>query len=257
MKKSATTLVVYLGIAAALAIFLITGAMTYWVTQELIDVDHALIETYTTLHAFENVKDKLKNAVIAQRNFLITGDETDLAAYAAEQQTIQQALKTLRQSLDAENQYQDALDALEELLEQNSAIIQEMIRIHTLHGSGLSAQHPLIDQSQTVMAEIREHIETVEQGHILRIKHLRDHSETNAQTAIIVMGIGDLVACTLLVASFSLLTRQINRRKRMEHHLSIRPCFRNLPPSMPMWRTPSTACLKTMQTSRPVNCCIP
>jgi signal transduction histidine kinase/FixJ family two-component response regulator len=219
MRKYEEKKIVHIGFGAALLIFLLIGVITYWSTKELIEVDKAVANSQKVLHILEVVKTELQNAIISQRDFIITGEEEDLKAYSTGSRIVHQKIEELRTLTGNTSEYQDNIATLKRLVEQKFAVLQEMIDGRKKEGFGPIVQEILIDKAKFLTDEIRSIIDEMEYENTYVLNSLLTKSEASAQKAIMIVIIGNSVAFALLFLSFSLLTRQINERKRMEYAL--------------------------------------
>jgi signal transduction histidine kinase/DNA-binding NarL/FixJ family response regulator len=211
--------IVHIGFGAALLIFLLIGVISYWSTKELIEVDKAVANALKVLHTLEVVETKLQNVIISQRDFIITGDKRDFDSYSTGSQIVSQKIKALRTLIGNTIVYQHNIDTLERLIEREFAALQEMLALHEAKGFGPAVQNILIDKVKSLMDEIRSMSNEIENEHTHILDRLRANSETSAHKTIIIIIIGNAIAFGLLFLSFSLLTRQINERRRLEESL--------------------------------------
>jgi len=219
MRNDDNKKIVPIGFGAALLIFLLIGMITYWSTKELIEVDKVVANSQKVLHTLEVVKTRLQNAIISQRDFIITGDKEDLDSYYTRSRIVSQKIKALRTLTGNTIAYQNNIDTLERLIEREFAALQEMLEMHKEKSFGPAVQNILIDKVKSLMDEIRSMIDEIETENTYVLNRLLANSEASAQKAIMIVIIGNSVAVALLFLSFFLLTRQINERKRMEHAL--------------------------------------
>lgn len=100
------------GFWTALLIFLLIALISYWSTKELIEVDQAVANSQKILHTLEVVKTELQNAIISQRDFIITGQEEDLKTYSTENRIVHQKIEELRTLTGNTREYQDTITML-------------------------------------------------------------------------------------------------------------------------------------------------
>jgi two-component system sensor histidine kinase/response regulator len=211
--------IIPIGFGAGLLIFLLIGVITYWSTKELIEVDKAVANSQKVLHTLEVVKTELQNAIISQRDFIITGEEEDLKTYSTGSRIVHQKIEELQTLTGNTSAYQNNIATLKRLIEQKFAVLQEMIDGRKKEGFGPTVQEILIDKAKSLTNEIWSIIDEMEYENTHVLNRLLTKSEASAQKAIMIIIIGNSVAFAFLFLSFSLLTRQINERKRVEHAL--------------------------------------
>ena len=210
---------VIIGFGVALLIFLLIGLISYWSTKELIDVDKAVANSQKVLHTLEVVKTELQNAIINQRDFIITAEEKDLDAYYTGIRVVHQKIEELRTFPWNTGAYQENITTLTRLIEQKFATLHSMIEVRTHEGFGPTIQEILIAKAKALMNEIRTTIDAMEQENTWALDRLLASSEASARKAIMIVIIGNSVAFALLALSVSLLIRQINERKHAENAL--------------------------------------
>ena len=219
MRQMNEKVFVSIGFGAALLIFMLIGLISYWSTKELIAVDKAVTNSQNVLHALEVVKTELQNALISQRDFIITKEEKDLKAYYRGIRIVHHQIEELRTFQGKTGVYQKNIATLVGLIEQKFAVLHGLIDARTQEDFGSSTQEILIDQTKALMNEIQTTIDTMEQENARVLDRLLANSETSARKAISIVIVGNSVAFTLLVLSVSLLLRQINERKHAENAL--------------------------------------
>ena len=95
MKRPVSSRLVILFFAAAVAILIGVMALTFVTTVDLIAVDRLYVARSGVLISLEEVKSTMLTAVIAERNYVLTGDEKDLAPYTQAKADIWASVDTI------------------------------------------------------------------------------------------------------------------------------------------------------------------
>ncbi len=122
------------GFGAALLLLSILGVVSYRAIthfiQEVGGEEHGL----QVLKELDEVSDRLMAAEIRQRNYLLTGDESELEPYRVAVGAIQQEVENLRQLIGDNSNQQRRLATIEPLVAKAVAELNETIDLRKNNG---------------------------------------------------------------------------------------------------------------------------
>ncbi|HYW94211.1 MAG TPA: histidine kinase dimerization/phospho-acceptor domain-containing protein, partial [Bacteroidales bacterium] len=207
------------GFALAALIFISIGVINYRSSHTVNEMDKQIRFTHNIIITLDGVKEKLKNAIISQRDFLLTGKPGDLVAFRNGPAQVRLKLGHLKDLV----QYDSLLYARTMLLE--SGINTKFSALETsvnMKMNGVSTDS--INRFMNEYARRSLDLIRVLTGEIIEIENARLQSLTiSAERSIRISRIyivaGNMIAFIILFLSFSLLNRQIRTRRLAEQSL--------------------------------------
>jgi len=194
-----------------LAIFATIGIISHRNTTKLIATARLETHTYQVLGELEDLKIKLADAETGQRGYVITGDRSYLEPYNAAIKVLEPEVKDLRR-LTADNPNQQRqIDALEPLLANKLAELQETIDLRTHQGFAAALPVILTDRGKHLMDDLRQLIVEMETDERVLLKQRAEDAETTAQQTIYTISYGIPLFAVLLTFIGLFLTRNISR----------------------------------------------
>jgi len=126
------------GFALALATLIVTISVSYPAVAELIDAEHSLHDTQQIRRSLENTLSRVKDAEIAQRSYLLTGERRYLEVCNGAMDT---AAEEIRAQLMRDNPEDEAsLNALKLLIAARSAEIRAVVHLRDEQGLAAALQ---------------------------------------------------------------------------------------------------------------------
>jgi PAS domain S-box-containing protein len=186
-------------------------AMTHFV-QEARWVEHSL----RVLKELDDVPARLMAAEIRQRNYLLTGDESELAPYHAAVGTIKQEIEDLRQLTGDNPSRQQKLDALESLVAKAVAELKETVDLRRNNGVTVASQRVLEGQGKQIVTEISQMINEMEGEERELFKKQHEILDSTAQKMIFAVIIRNFLALMFVAVSGLIVYRDISARNRTE-----------------------------------------
>ena len=165
--------------ALGLAILTTIGLVSYQNITKLIETSRLQTHTYQVLGNLEDLISKVKDAETGQRGFLLTGERRYLEPYTAATQKIDQDVNELKR-LTADNPtQQDHLNALQPLIANKLAELQETINLRQ-QTQGFEAALRVVrtDRGKNLMDDIRHLAENMETEE----RELLDQRSKSAET---------------------------------------------------------------------------
>ena len=171
--------------------------------------------------ANQDVLTLLKDGVIAQRGYVITGEPRYLEPYDAAVRTREERLETLRRLIQASDDQQRARLAEIEVLVTD--VLRTIDASVALRAQGVDARAPeqvaLIDAGKRLLDRARVVIKDIRSAaNADLMEHLHDTEQTGKNTRLLLI-VTDTVAIALLLMAFGLLRRELGRRERAEFAL--------------------------------------
>lgn len=208
---------VSVGFGTALLLLSVTGMVSYqaiihfvqearWVEQQSLRV----------LKELDDVPARLMAAEIRQRNYLLAGDESELAPYHAAVETIKQEIEDLRQLTGDNPSRQQRLDALESLVAKAVAELKETLDLRRNNGVTVASQRVLGGQGKQIMTEISQMISEMEGEEKELLKKQHEILDSTAQKMIFAVIIRNVLALMFVTVSGLVVYRDISARNRTE-----------------------------------------
>jgi PAS domain S-box-containing protein len=206
-----------LWLLAALAIFCGIAVVSYQSIDSVGETSAQVEQTHRAISDLEDLLSNLKDAEAGQRGFIASGDERFLESYDRALRALPENLRRLEESLSDHARQRNALIALGNNVNLRLRILAMPIELRR-SGKPQSAAEAteMLVYGKYMMDDIRTQIEVLQQQEenlLARHKAMEDASARNTKQLII---IGNLCAIILVLASFSLLRRENQRRRRAE-----------------------------------------
>ena len=209
------------GFALAIVMLAGVGAAAYRGLNQFEARARSVERTQQIFIAAQDVLTLLKDGVIAQRGFLLTGEARYLEPYDAALRTREERLAALRSPLSLEGAEQ--LARLSEIEALTAEVLDSIGKSVELRRRGVDARtaeqvtlidagKKSLDRARTVVKDIR----TAANTEMLDRLHEAEQTGSNTKRLLLVT---DTVAIALLLAAFGLLRRQLIERHRAEAEL--------------------------------------
>ncbi len=159
----------------------------------------------------------LKDAVIAQRGFVITGEARYLAPSEAALPNVQDRLRQLRALIGADSVASKRLDDVERL---GKAIVDVIAQSISLKQRGVAAEAPelvtLIDAGKRDLDLVRALVRDIRTDANETLLMQLHESQANGQTVTRVLVLTEMASVAILFLAFGLLMREVNLRSKAE-----------------------------------------
>jgi methyl-accepting chemotaxis protein len=198
-----------IGFGIVLTIFVIVGAVAYRSVIRQTDTANAVTHTYAVENELTQLLSSLQDAETGQRGYLITGSDSYLAPYTAALPAIAQQ-RTELASLVADNPDQQAhLDALEPLIAEKLAELQQTIDLRRTKDFASAQAVVLTGAGKNSMDSIRGIVEEMnaEEENTLKIRAAAREADARDTTWTIV--VGTLLAAIIAAVAGAIITRNI------------------------------------------------
>jgi methyl-accepting chemotaxis protein len=197
------------GFALALLVLLVVGAVSYDSTTKLIGSAEWVRHTHEVLNGLDEVLSALKDAETGQRGYIITGGARYLEPYQGARDTVDQKLKHLRELTSDNPAQQQRLTALDPLVANKFAELQETIDLRKQKGFGPAEQVVVTDKGKNMMDSIRRVVGemTEEETTLLARRSIEEKDRAHSTKVTIILG--GCCAFVILTLAGVFLTRNI------------------------------------------------
>jgi signal transduction histidine kinase/CheY-like chemotaxis protein len=158
-------------------------------------------------------------AVIAERNYILTGEEKDLAPYTQAKEDIGTAVGAIEASFADTPAQRQRMRELQSLFREKFAALDDMIASRRANGIGSQVRDILVERSMALLDRIDSIADDLGRAEKALLQQLEKRSASSAYSALAISMTGEFVALVLLSVAVALLQRQIARRKVAEADL--------------------------------------
>jgi signal transduction histidine kinase len=204
------------GFGTALAILLFVAFLSYRSVVQSNDDRLWVTHTHQVLETFDAVLANVLDVESGVRGYILTGDESYLAAYTTGLGQVGQDVKKLRE-LTADNPVQQkSLDRLEPLIAARMQRAEYMVAIRSREGPAAAAEPPQLGVGKELVAQIRGLLDTMkrEEGRLLQLR-MEEADSSLRSTKMLIAG-GDSLGIVFLCAAGFVIAQEMNRRRLAE-----------------------------------------
>lgn len=212
--------VISLGLAVSLVILGATAGIIYRNTVQLIETAAWVAHAHEILEEIGSTLALLTDAEMGRRGYIITGEERQMELYNAAIKVIGKKVSDLRRLTSDNPDQQRRLNALEPLITQKLAVLNDSIQLWKDKPLDAAAQMSLTDKGLRLMEDIRGIATEMAREANRLLKHRDEESRANTQKAILTLFVGNFLSLTLLALVFYRLNREITENKRVQETVS-------------------------------------
>ena len=197
------------GFGITLAIFLAVGALAYQNTTELLETSEWTRHTYEALAKLAGLPDALRTVELAQRNFLLTGEQAMLEEFTTSQHALEQAVEDFR-AFTADNPQQQAqVSRLDSIIKRRLEIATSTVEIRRNQGLEASVEFVKSGRGRAATQEALGVIAAMvsEENRLLAIR--RASTDLDARNVKASLLYGMLIAVLLSAVAGTLIARNI------------------------------------------------
>lgn len=202
------------GFALALALMYIIGAMSYRSTTRLIDSYGRSAHTRETLNGIQQVMISLADTEVAQRAYLITGDEQYLEPYRAALARVDTDIRNVRRLVSGDPEQQRRLDATERLIQDRLARLRQGVDIRRSQGLDAAVQFVQQGTGMETMDQIRKVAEDMTSEGEELLSQRDSDAKATAQSVYSTITWGTIISLLLTILAGVAITRNITRPLR-------------------------------------------
>jgi two-component system sensor histidine kinase UhpB len=234
MKLSTEANAIICGVGLALALLILIGIESYRSTTSLVEITNQVALSRAVLHKREELLSILKDAEIAERDFLISADVSSLSPHFAALADIESSKQDLRGLLSGSVAPLQKLDVLAWLIAKRLTELGERIELRALGGLEVVAQAMQNQEGRLITEQISRVADEMEDDENKLLERRTKEADATARRTIVTVVLGSCSAFVLVgIASFFIYT-ELSRRKRAEAILRISETkFRSLVEQIP------------------------
>ncbi|MGI0486739.1 ATP-binding protein [Pantanalinema rosaneae CENA516] len=196
----------------ALLLMMLVNFFSYQNATQLIASQIRVKQTHAVLTALTNVSETLTDIETRRWRYFLLGEHTELASYDQAMQRLTTKLEQLRQPLEDTPTQEQRLDTLETLIRQRRDLFEQFAE----YRSPLTAEHPLVMQTNQNQTEIRQMITELQTAEEQILQHQVEQAQVNSQVRMAIENLGTVLAFVGLLAVYALLYRQMFQRQQLE-----------------------------------------
>ncbi|XHX76249.1 MAG: PAS domain S-box protein [Stenomitos frigidus ULC029] len=201
-----------------LALLVLSGVATgsYLSVQKLIASRQRVEHTFEVLQALDKIFDGNVTIASGRYGYVVSREETDLAAYKAGLETTRQGIREVRRLTIDNSQLQQQLTALEQVIAKRIDLSQRSITLVQQGKSNAAKQDAFAKENLLLGQEVQLLVNRMknEERQLLQLRKVT--TDESVQQAIRVNGFGYLLSFSLLMGVFLLLHLQIRIRQCAE-----------------------------------------
>ncbi len=216
MKHNTSSPLVIAVFVTALAMLAGATFINTRITLRHIDVDRLYVASRARLTSIQELKSIVLTAVIAERNFILSGNDQDLQPYEQAKADARVQVEKIDPLIDDASPQQSDLDELRSLFQEKFAALDEMIAMRRAHGIGREVTSILVDRSIPLLTKIDAAEGIMQNAEAATLQQLENRSSDSVYLSLAVSSGGSALALLLLVLAFVMLEREIVRRRVTE-----------------------------------------
>lgn len=205
-----------LGFGTIFAILIAVSIASFRSITGQAEAAQSVAHTYQILENIEALLSELKDAETGQRGYVITGEASFLAPYQTARSTIRSEIQTLRQLTAGNSRQQQYLDALEPLIAQKMAFIQQTIDLQRTQGAEAPSRLIRSGEGKRVMDRIRQIMQTMKDEENQALQRYAATATRQNHQAVIAFTGGITLNILILLVLYYLIYREVVGRKQTE-----------------------------------------
>lgn len=218
--KASLERIIFFGFATAVAALVGISLAAWWNAQRFSAALRAVDHTHEVLYRVEETKIKLLVLQANARGFALTGRESLLKNYAADEAALRENLSRLRRSLVVDNPEQARrADELDPLATQITELFRERIALRRAAGLAAVAQDGAISPSAEKVDGAVGLIGEIEAEERRLLRERAANSQSAGRTTAVVLLVGSGLATVCVTAAGLLVRRDFYRRRSIEKSL--------------------------------------
>jgi sigma-54 dependent transcriptional regulator, acetoin dehydrogenase operon transcriptional activator AcoR len=207
---------IYAGFGLVLVFLVAIGAVSYSSMNRLVETVHWEVHAHKVLNQLHDLLFQLQNAETGQRGYVLTGETRYLEPYRTAMRKTDREISALRALMAHDPDRRRRLSALERLVAEKFAELEQTIALRQAKGFDAALQVVLTDRGKRIMDDIRLAIDRMEGevGQLLRQREIE--AERSMRNTLLIIGVGILLAFGLVTLASVLISRDLSARKRAQ-----------------------------------------
>lgn len=201
------------GFAAALALLVTLGVITYRVTSGLVEENNWVAHTYQVIGLLEDAETAITSAETAQRGYVITGDERFLAPYRDALPRVGRSVSEVERLTGDNLSQQRRVVELRRRVEAKLNVVSEVIALRRESRAEEATRVVSTGRGEEAMNAVRQAVGemTGEERRLLALRTAA--SESSAQRVSITFFLMTAFVFVMLTLSYLLFRRDVARRR--------------------------------------------
>jgi PAS domain S-box-containing protein/putative nucleotidyltransferase with HDIG domain len=221
MNRQNRRFFIAIGFYLSLAIMVGIGIFSFMSTRDLVRYNQLLNRSMKVNEVLDELRAFVIQAESGQRGYILTGSDRFLASYRKEASAIPSKFKELRNLTEEHPQSQQLLDALEPLISQKLAILQENIALFDRGNHEAAIQSIKSEAGLKVTSKISLTIVDLEKEESKVLAARQAGAEKMRRRALFARLIGAPISFGMLILIFYCLKREIAMRRHTEEALRL------------------------------------
>jgi len=217
-EKTGSNLPLYVGFAAALVFFILSGHNAFRNTMSLKNGAEEVEKTYVVMSTIRNVLSLVKDAETGQRGYLITGDERYLQPYDVARAGIEAEMAKMRELVRGRSTQMDLFRQVEPQVAAKLTEMEETIALRRDQGFDAARAVVLTDRGRQAMVDFRENVAAMTREET-RLKELKLAEMEDAHQVAITSGIVTALLGIALTSAVMLLIRRAHALRMKQQWL--------------------------------------
>ncbi len=209
-----------LGFLLALALLVTISVIAFRNANALIETNREVVRTHEVLAALDQVLSELRDSETGQRGYLITGEEPYLEPYQDSVGKVEQSAQKLQQLTVDNPNWQRQIAALQPLITQKLAELQETIELRQKMGFEAAQRVVLTDRGKQLMDDIRSVSAKIESTERTLLIQRTAAAEAATQNTLLAIVYGNILAFVFVGLSGTVVSRDLTKRRQAEQALA-------------------------------------
>jgi PAS domain S-box-containing protein len=214
--KTAVEGKIMLGFAIAFLALAGMGWLSYRITTDLVATEKWVAHTQEVMATLETGHAILTDAEIAQRGYLLTGQNQFLADFQKAQSEVKGWIQQVRK-LTADNpEEQQRLNELESLISQRLDLLNNRIHLRQKHGLQAATAAVASREGKELMDQVWRKISEMQQTENQLLSLRRQNAQAKARATIFIILTGTALACAISLTALLVIRRDLKLRALAE-----------------------------------------
>jgi transcriptional regulator with PAS, ATPase and Fis domain len=207
------------GFGLAIALLIVISVVAFFSIDRLIGTIRLLTHSHAVIDTLEDLNSHLKDAQRGERGYILTGEERYLDPFHRAVDLIETELAELKDLVATDVSQRGNLATLEAGIIDNLAEHNEAIALRRSDGFEAAVRSVRSGEGKHQMDSIERTIVKMQREEEMRLEGRSQLTDRRAAVAIATIGVGGLMAITLLGVAVFLINREVAERSRAERGL--------------------------------------
>lgn len=204
------------GFTTAAIILVAVGSFVVFSVQRYIIGSQLVAHTYATLSQLENINALEREAIIAQRGYLLTQDRRDRSQFWTTKAAMPLQLQSLREMVQGDSTQLALLGQIEQKIRQQLAVATETLDIYNEKGQLAAQSFFESSNDRKLDLEIKKLIEEMKNNETRLLAALRDRAKIGSSLLLLAGSLGIPLSLFILATIYRFLFRENSQRRKSE-----------------------------------------